>query len=225
MKPRFALFAIALALTAQTFALGAPQARAQGDADEAEAEPEPAPSSATPYWQAVRRGLDKTIARDLDGAAVEFREAIQLEPGQVEAHYYLGVALRLKGEQGEALGSLDTARQMAVAQSSVQWQVRVMNTRADLLEEMPGRLGEAREAWGELLSFAQSNPTAMNSEWPRARLTAIDRAIEQERVYIEVRQAIAAREAELAQQESERQAREAERSRRGRRGRRGRRSR
>lgn len=214
MTSRLALFLLALALTAPTFVLDASSARAQDDADEAEQAEAP---SATPYWQAVRRGLDKTIARDLDGAVVEFREAIQLEPGLVEAHYYLGVALRLKSEQADALTSLDTARQLATAQNSIMWQVRVMNTRADLLEEMPGRLGEAREAWSELLGFAQSNPTAMNSEWPRARLTAIDRAIEQERVYIDVRQAIAAREAELAQQETERAQRESQSNRRTRR--------
>jgi uncharacterized iron-regulated protein len=74
---------------------------------------------------------------------------------------------------------------------------------AEVLEELPGRLGDAREAWSQLLAFAQGNAGVMAAELPRARITAIDRASEQERTYIEVRQRIAAREQELAEQAAE----------------------
>jgi len=78
-----------------------------------------------------------------------------------------------------------------------------MQGAGEVLENLPGRLGDAREAWSQLLAFAQGNAGVIAAELPRARITAIDRASEQERVYIEVRQRIAAREAELAQQAAE----------------------
>ncbi|NOY93639.1 MAG: hypothetical protein GXP55_20835 [Deltaproteobacteria bacterium] len=181
----------------------APRASAQDAAAETPAAEEHPTPTAPPYAQAVRHSIEKLVARDFDGAEVDAREALRLEPGRPEAHYYLAVALRAKGSGEEALAEYQATAQMGSAVSEPIWQVRGMQGAAEVLENLPGRLGDAREAWSQLLAFAQGNAGAIATELPRARITAIDRASEQERVYIEVRQRIAAREQELAQQAAE----------------------
>jgi len=133
--------------------------------------------------QAVQHCIEKLVAHDLDGAEVDAREALRTEPGRPEAHYYLAVALRAKGQGDEALAEYRAAAQMGSAVGEPMWQARGMQGAAETLESLPGR---------------QGNAGVLAVELPRARITAIDRASEQERVYIDVRQRIAAREQELA---------------------------
>jgi len=185
-------------------------------AQDAEEPAAAAAPSASPYMQAVRHAVEKLVSRDLDGAEVDAREALRTEPGRPEAHYYLAVALRAKGSGEEALAEYRAAAQMGGAVGEPMWQARGMQGAAEVLEDLPGRLGDAREAWAQLLAFAQGNAGVMAVELPRARVTAIDRASEQERMYIEVRQRIAAREQELAQQAAEQAQQERSNRRRGR---------
>lgn len=209
--PRFVSLASLLWLAA-----GATTLTSTASAQDDEGPAETSAPSASPYIQAVRHAIEKLVAHDLDGAEVDAREALRLEPGQPEAHYYLAVALRAKGSGEEALAEYRAAAQMGSAAGKAMWQARGMQGAAEILEELPGRLGDAREAWSQLLAFAQGNPGVIAADLPRARITAIDRASEQERVYIEVRQRIAAREQELAQQAAEQEA--SQRSHRRRRG-------
>ena len=50
--------------------------------------------------------------RNFEAAAVEFREAIRLDPKQSEAHYHLALALRKLGETAQANEEFDLAKQL-----------------------------------------------------------------------------------------------------------------
>jgi Flp pilus assembly protein TadD len=52
--------------------------------------------------------------RNFEAAAVEFREAIRLDPKQSEAHYHLGVALRKLGETAQANQEFALANQLRI---------------------------------------------------------------------------------------------------------------
>ena len=52
--------------------------------------------------------------RNFEAAAVEFREAIRLDPKQSEAHYHLALALRKLGETVQANQEFGLSNQLRV---------------------------------------------------------------------------------------------------------------
>ena len=206
---------LSLVLLLALTGLAAPAAaQDQGASGDEASEASEAPPSATPYIQAVRRGIEALVAGNHSEAQTTLRDAVSLDPGQPQAHYYLAVAHRRAGQNEQAVESYRTCAQMGAATSQVWWQARGLMGVAEVLEEMPGRLGEARDAWTEVMHYAQGNPGIIAPEAARARITAIDQAGEQERVYIEVRQRIAEREAERQREEAEQSRRQNRRRRR-----------
>ncbi|MDH5492723.1 MAG: hypothetical protein OEY14_12290, partial [Myxococcales bacterium] len=182
---RSLLLSLALLLTMIPTAL----AQEEASGEEAEA----APPSATPYFQALRRGMEKVVGGDLSGALVDLREAVGLEPQRPEAHCHLATALRLSGENGAALEEYRSCANTASAMGDAVFRARGLLGAADALEAIPGRLGEARDAWNALLEFAQANPAQIAPAVAQVRLSAIEAATAQERRYMDVRQRIAER--------------------------------
>ena len=56
----------------------------------------------SPYMEQIVRGDRAYIARDFDGAILNYREAIKLEPEKALGHYRVGAAQLAKGDQKEA---------------------------------------------------------------------------------------------------------------------------
>ena len=56
----------------------------------------------SPYQEQIVRGDRAYIARDFDGAILNYREAIKLEPEKALGHYRVGAAQLAKGDQKEA---------------------------------------------------------------------------------------------------------------------------
>lgn len=56
----------------------------------------------SPFGEALKRGDDAIVARDLDGAITAYRDAITKEPQNALGHYRLGEAQLLKGDTKEA---------------------------------------------------------------------------------------------------------------------------
>ena len=56
----------------------------------------------SPYLEQIVRGDRAYVARDFDGAILNYREAIKLEPEKALGHYRIGAAQLAKGDQKEA---------------------------------------------------------------------------------------------------------------------------
>ena len=56
----------------------------------------------SPYMEQIVRGDRAFVARDFDGAILNYREAIKLEPEKALGHYRIGAAQLAKGDQKEA---------------------------------------------------------------------------------------------------------------------------
>lgn len=56
----------------------------------------------SPYMEQIVRGDRAYVARDFDGAILNYREAIKLEPEKALGHYRVGSAQLAKGDQKEA---------------------------------------------------------------------------------------------------------------------------
>jgi Flp pilus assembly protein TadD len=58
-------------------------------------------------------GRQRLRANDLDGAIAQFREAVRLAADNPQAHYQLALALRARGEVGDARRHFDEASRLA----------------------------------------------------------------------------------------------------------------
>ena len=54
----------------------------------------------------------------MDEAIIQFREAIKADPGNIDAHSYLGLALRTLGREREAKEEFDRAAQLQAAKGA-----------------------------------------------------------------------------------------------------------
>jgi tetratricopeptide (TPR) repeat protein len=177
------------------------------------------PQAASATQIAVQEGIRRITSRDYDRAIEGLREASEAAANEADPHYYIGAALRAKGELEDALGSFRSALRLAQRGDDPLTQARCLQAVAETLERIalvpnqgqggafvrPNQLTEARAAWTEVLTFAQSHQDTISPAVPRARVEAIDRVLEQEEVYATVRRRIADREEELRNQQRGRQ--------------------
>lgn len=169
-------------------------------AQEAEAAEEAAPTpGADEYTQRVQAGIQRLVSGDSSGAMSAFREAIEMDSTRPQAPYYLASANRMAGNHEEALTGFRRAAELATDQP--RWRGRALQGVASTLEQMEGRIEEARTAWQEYVRFAESASAVTFPLLGRARIQAIDVMNEQEQAYIRVRERIAARERERAEEE------------------------
>lgn len=63
----------------------------------------------SPFWESLKKGDDAFIARDIDGAIADYRDAITKEPQNALGHYRLGEAQLAKGDMKEAEASWGNA--------------------------------------------------------------------------------------------------------------------
>ncbi len=179
-----------------------------GTADAAEpAEPEtpPAPvlepgiSANTPAaWIAIQRGHRAFIARDFDTALAAYREAAMATPPLPIAHYFIGSAQRAKGQLDEALESFRTVSRLAGESDAGLKAKALMNVAWTL--ELKRDLAGAREAWLEYKTWCTTH--ASIAGFPQTadeRVAAIDTIRQLDEAYAAVRQRIAEREQQAAQ--------------------------
>lgn len=150
------------------------------------------------YLAALGRGLTASRAGDRGGAIAAFRAAVQIAPSRPEAVCHLAEAQRASGDLAAALEGYQACARVARAASDARWTARGLHGIASTLERTPERIDEARAAWQEYVRFADGAASVASPAVGRARITAIDQVIELERVTAEVRQRIAAREAQRA---------------------------
>lgn len=151
------------------------------------------------YTAALGRGLTAIGAGDRAGAITAFREAVQLDPARPDAVCHLASAQRANGDLPAALEGFQACTRVARASPSrdaQRWVGRGLHGIASTLERMgTERQPEARTAWQEYVRFADGATQVASPAIGRARITVIDQVVELERVTVEVRQRIAARQA------------------------------
>jgi tetratricopeptide (TPR) repeat protein len=163
-----------------------------------EAAPRP---GADEYTQRVQAGIQLLTSGDTNGAMAAFREAVQLDGARPMAPYYLAAANRMSGHMDEALTGFRRAAELAQSATQPRWQGRALQAIADTLERIGGRLEETRNAWQEYVRFADANQAVTFPQLGRARVQAVNIVTEQEAAYVAVRERIAAREREHAEEQ------------------------
>lgn len=149
--------------------------------------------SATPYVRQVQAGMELLLRGDQAGALELFAGLAAEHPRHPEGSFYQGVAHRMAGRPEEAL---EAFRLCAGANPREQprWTARALFAIADTLEQLDGRLAEAKNAWNAYAEFADRNLSVADPTIGRSRLQMIDRALALESSYQSVRQRIAERE-------------------------------
>lgn len=159
-----------------------------------------APTAEMQYTAALGRGLTAISSGDRAGAITAFRAAVQLDPARPDAVCLLASAQRAEGDLPAALEGFQACIRVARATQSrdaQRWVGRGLHGVASTLERMgTERQAEARTAWQEYVRFADGATQVATPAIGRARITVIDQVVELERVTVEVRQRIAARQAQ-----------------------------
>ena len=150
------------------------------------------------YTQRTQAGIALLTGGDTPGALAAFREAIEMDGGRPMAPYYVAAAQRMSGELNAALTGFQQAAALAEAANAPRWRARALQGVADTLERMEGRIQYARSACQAYIAFADANQAVAFPQMGRAHLAAIDRVLEQEGAYGDVRERFAARESERA---------------------------
>lgn len=158
------------------------------------------------YLQQVRAGDAAYLARDFEGAARIFSEAIKAEPRKAIGHYRLGETLRALRNYDEALEAFGNAARFA---HTLELKARAVFSLADT-NERAGRLPRAHSEWTTYLQIAEEHAAALAAKQPgataadavfiataRERLKQVNAAIERNEQYAEVKRRIQQREAEL----------------------------
>lgn len=111
----------------------------------------------SPYLETINKGNAAYLAKDWDGAAAAYREAIGKEASKPLAHYLLGETLVAAGKLDEA----DKAWQEALkaAANDDPMRAKVLFVVADLRERQ-GKFDEAAAAWKEYGGFVSSREKA-----------------------------------------------------------------
>ena len=195
MRARTARFSVSIGMITSVLAmLGfATVAAAQAPPSDGE------PPAATPYITKVQNGIRLAVARDFDGALASLREAVQLNSAQPEAFYYMGEAQRMAGNLSEALEAFRTSARLASQMGNALFEGRALQGVAETLERTLDKRSEAREAWNGVFRHGEITGNNAMKEIARARSQALDRATEQDEVYVAVRERIAERERVNAQ--------------------------
>jgi tetratricopeptide (TPR) repeat protein len=105
----------------------------------------------SPTWEAIRRGDEAYVAKDIDKAIQEYQAAIEAHPQNPVPHYRLASALIAKGDLKQAQDSLTTA--LRYAQLDGQTAAKVLFMMADLKERQQ-EYEAALAAWKSYAAFA-----------------------------------------------------------------------
>lgn len=197
---RLCSFSASLCLAALVLALpGALSAQAQnGVARAPNASPVAPVRQANPaYDQALDAGFRSALARDWDSALASLRSAVQIDPSDPRALQLIAEVHVIKQDYVSAIDAFRAVARVAAVAADLRAQARALQGIAQALERIVARREEAREAWREYARFAAQRPDVALAEVARARIQAIDRVIEQERVSVEVKARIDARAREM----------------------------
>jgi lipopolysaccharide biosynthesis regulator YciM len=147
----------------------------------------------SPYMETIAKAEKEFVAKNLDQAQALLEKASQEDAEKMLAFYRLGEVHLAKGDLDKAEAAWNTAKSK---QGTPTLQAKAMFCLADLSERRHD-WAKAKEAWNAYSSFLQSNPRAAGYPSTAAdRLRQIERRVNDEKAYGEVKARIAAREKE-----------------------------
>jgi TolA-binding protein len=175
--------AAAILLVSSALALAAPPALAEG-------KKKPDETTTAKYKEACKDGSSKYAARDFTGAVAAFQHAIEIDPNDALAHYFLGEAQLAAGSLVEAEAAWNRAS-LAAGERDPALRARILFVVADLKERQK-KWDEAKAAWQVYLDWAARFAHA--GAFPgsaQSRQRVIDTMQKQDAAYAIVRQRIA----------------------------------
>lgn len=108
----------------------------------------------SPFWEALKKGDDLYVARDLDGAITQYKDAISKSPQNPMGHYRIGEAHLAKGDVQEAEAAWVAALRYVGKDASLK--AKIMFVLADLRERQKS-YDDAIERWTAYGTFATQN--------------------------------------------------------------------
>ena len=185
-------------------------ARAQSSGNDAGAAGSDAPnrSPATPtvatapanddYTQQVAHALVAMFSGDVASARQALSQLARAHPDRLAARCHLAEAIRMAGDLEPALTQYRECAQLARQSGELWFQARGLLGAAQTLARMDGKLVEAKEAFEELLTFAQAHADIVAPDRVQGRVTALEAMIAADAAAAPVRARRQERAAELA---------------------------
>jgi len=112
----------------------------------------------SPYMEQIVRGDRAYVARDFDGAILNYREAIKLEPEKALGHYRVASAQLAKGDQKEAEAALVNGLRFVAKDGTLK--AKLIFALADLRERQKNN-DEAIGRWKEYAKNAEDEKEAI----------------------------------------------------------------
>jgi tetratricopeptide (TPR) repeat protein len=143
------------------------------------------------YMETIAKGMERYAAKDTTGAIDTFKKAIQLAPKQALAHYLLAEAYLQANNLGEAEAAINQALEANSDPKNPAMRARVLFVAAEI-QERQKKWEQAKAAWQ---AYAEHVAKLADAGFPQTaveRLKAIQKVIELEKVYVGVRERIAA---------------------------------
>ncbi|MEZ5977316.1 MAG: tetratricopeptide repeat protein [Planctomycetota bacterium] len=111
-----------------------------------------------PWVQAYMAGMKRFGADDYPGAAVHYRESLELRPDNTEVLHALAAALMYAGDLDEAIATADRIVELDPTDHLVHTSLSMMYQRKGMIDEAEAQAAKARlKAWKAEL---KQNPNA-----------------------------------------------------------------
>jgi len=111
----------------------------------------------SPFWEAIKKGDDALVARDIDSAIAAYKEALSKEPNNPMGHYRIGEAMLVKGDMNEAKAALESAKRFSGNDPTLR--AKAIFVLADIAER-ERNFTEATNSWNAYDSHAKSAASA-----------------------------------------------------------------
>lgn len=153
----------------------------------------------SPMWEAISKGDSAYLARDLDEAVKQYREAVKHDRENPLPYTRLAGALRAKTEFSEAVDVLNTGLRFA---NTVTMRARIMFLQSDILERQK-EFEAALKRWQEYQKLASTGDkgelkgAVLYPETAKERIKQLQATIKRNKEYAAVKERIQKREAEL----------------------------
>ncbi len=177
---------LAMAFIASSPSLGADKKKKTKKDKGAKEDPPPAAAEEMTWLQ---QGHASYIIRDYGKALDLYRKAGEKMPKSPVVHYFIGCALKAKGENEKAIESFRTSYLMATGKEEGMKGVALVQVA--LLSEAMGDLEEAKNAWQDYLEFYSGKGTGPDlTALASKRIEAIYKVIKLKKQYEPVKKLI-----------------------------------
>lgn len=157
----------------------------------------PRPVASKDYVPQVVSAMRLAVAGDLANAKKAVQSAIASQPTLPRGYLVLASIMRLGEQYSDAVTMFQRCSEVASAANELYFEGACLRGVADTLEREPAKVRESLEAWRTYHAFARKHPDETTIDVANARMEAINNMVEQEMVYLDVRERIEVRRRKL----------------------------